>query len=64
MNNAPRFDSLQPNDGAGAIKINAGGDRASAVNSIFLQNKLFGQGCSKHEKVQLDSELPSWMLSN
>lgn len=59
-----RFDSLQPNDSPNVIKINAKkGDKVRLLIQFFTE-QIVWLGCSKHEKVKLDSELPSWMLSN
>lgn len=52
MNDVVRFDSLQPNDSANVIRINARekGRQSGTVNSIFLQNKLLGWGAVSMKK--------------
>lgn len=54
MNDVVRFDSLQPNDSANVIRINARGKKkgrqSGTVNSMFLQNKLFGWGAASMKK--------------
>lgn len=61
-----RFHFLQPGnswDFPNVIISNAR-KKGLVVNSVFFLNKLFGWVSRGHEKVQLNSKLPSKMLSN